>query len=344
MKKDGLKILTVLMPTVVLVGVLVGGCSEKAAQNATNNASISEAVQENTSAEKISAEGQASAAENSAEAGNSTEAAGNSAEAAGEIPEPPYFSKGVYVNYAKEAEDPSKTYFYVFNDETYGHTEDGEHNGIGLPFDITQKEGIVEFSFGGTDTGTDTLSIHSVENGVITGAFDDGLELVFELVDGQDPDTFSSENYVNGPENSVYHDANGWSVKYDATKFEINQSGPQVFIVYTGDSAGSNLISVTYTVDNKAEAAIKEIGKPYGDKAEYTEWPFPGVSDVTGFNVSVPADKEGSGSYMTAFARDYMDGALIFEIDGHDGDDEEMNKEVHTALTSVLNSLTFDEY
>ncbi len=324
MKKNGLKIFTALFLAGAIGATLMMGCADKTAQNAAAG---------QTTEEIASAENASSAVLGVSKQTEETEA---------EIPAAPYFIKGVYVNYAKEAENPPKTYFYVFNDETYGHTEDGEHDGIGLPFDITQKDGVVEFSFGGADASVDTLTIHTVENGVITGAFEDGLELVFEPVEGQDPDTFSSENYVNGPENSVYHDANGWSVKYDATKFEINQSGPQVFIVYTGDCAGSNLITVTYTVDNKAEAAIKELGKAYGDKAEYTEWPFPGVSDVTGYNVSVPVDKEGSGSYMTAFARDYMDGALIFETDGHDGNDEEMNTEVHAALTGVLNSLTFD--
>ena len=324
MKSNGLKIFTLAVIAVAFAGSIMMGCAAKTAQKAANG----EATVENAPA---------------GEATTAVEAVAEETTASGtEIPAPPYFTKGVYVNYAKEAEDPPKTYFYVFNDENYGHTEDGAHEGIGLPFDVNQKDGAVDFSFGGADTGIDTLTIHSAENGVITGAFDDGLELVFELIDGENPETFSSENYVNGPENSVYHDANGWSVKYDATKFEINQSGPQVFIVYTGDCAGSNLITVTYTVDNKAEAAIKEIGKPYGDKAEYEEWPFPGVSDVTGYNVSVPVDKEGSGSYMTAFARDYMDGALIFETDGHDGEDEEMNAEVHAALTGVLNSLTFD--
>ena len=325
MKKNGLKIFTVLLLSGAIAAALMMGCADKTAQNTA----AGEATSENAPATEATTQAAEAATE-------------QVTETASEIPAPPYFTKGVYVNYAKEAENPSKTYFYVINDETYGHTEDGEHDGIGLPFAITQKDGAVDFSFGGADEDIDTLTIHSVENGVITGAFEDGLELVFEPVADADPETFSSENFVNGPENSVYHDANGWSVKYDATKFEINQSGPQVFIVYTGDSAGSNLITVTYTVDNKAEAAIKELGKPYGDKAEYTEWPFPGVSDVTGYNVSVPVDKEGSGSYMTAFARDYMDGALIFETDGHDGDDEEMNTEVHAALTSVLNSLTFD--
>ena len=157
-----------------------------------------------------------------------------------------------------------------------------------------------------------------------------------------DAETFSAENYVNGPENSVYCDANGWSIRYDASKFEIHQDGPQVFIVYTGDSAGTNMITVTYTVENRGEAAIKALGEPYGDKAVYSETPFPGAEDVTGYRVSVPVDTEGSGTYMEAVGRDFMDGALIFEVDEHQGDDEEMNMAVGDALADVIDSLTFE--
>ena len=263
------------------------------------------------------------------------------AEETSEVTGAPYFTKGVYVNYSQEEASAPKTYFYVFNEETWGHTEDGANEGIGLPFSVEQTDGAAKFSFGGDDGIVAVFTVTSVENGVITGAFEDGIVQVFEPVAGVDPDTFSSENYVNGPENSVYHDANGWSIKYDATKFEVTQNGPEVFIVYTGEAAGSNLITVTYTIDNKGEAAIKELGKNYGDKAEYSEKPFPGADDVKGYFVSVPVDKEGSGAYMEAFARDFMDGALIFEVDGHEGNDEEMNKEVKEAITAVLDSLTF---
>ena len=70
---------------------------------------------------------------------------------------------------------------------------------------------------------------------------------VFELLDDVDPETFDAESYVNGSESSVYRDANGWSIEYDASKFEITPGGPVTTIVYTGESAGTNMITVTYT-------------------------------------------------------------------------------------------------
>ncbi len=257
-----------------------------------------------------------------------------------------YFTKGVYVNYAAEAQDPPLTYFYVFTGDSYGYTADGENEGIGLPFDTEQTDGTVRFLFGSEEETPEILTVTSAKDGVIEGYFEGAKDrpLVFERMEGIDPETFRAENYVNGQKDSVYHDANGWSVRYDATKFEITQEGPQVFIVNTGESAGTNMITVTYTVENGGEAAIRELGESWGEETEYSQGTFPGADDVTGYWAVLPPKEEGSGLYMTAIGRDYMDGALIFELTGHNGDDEEMNMAVSDDLASVIDSLTFETY
>ncbi|WP_155942280.1 hypothetical protein [Pseudobutyrivibrio ruminis] len=45
--------------------------------------------------------------------------------------------------------------------------------------------------------------------------------------------------------------------------------------------------------------------------------------------------------YVTAIARDYMDGALIFELDGHNGGDEAMDNQVAGVFSDMINSLEF---
>ncbi|WP_026528112.1 hypothetical protein [Butyrivibrio sp. VCD2006] len=143
-------------------------------------------------------------------------------------------------------------------------------------------------------------------------------------------------------EDLTYEDANGWRVKYDPDKFEVNGGGPVTTFVYTGESAGTNVITVTYTAEDKAEDAIKTLGDSYGTDITYTESIFPGTEDVKGYWASSTVDTEGSGAYMTAIARDYMDGALIFELTGHhQGDDEERNIEVSDDLASIIDSLEF---
>jgi hypothetical protein len=327
-KKLVLNAVSLLMAS-ALTGAVMVGCGSV-------NGNTGSAPKQETASEEKKEE----PAAETTEAAEVTEAADSTAE----VPAAPYFAKGVYANYSEELDNPNKDYFYVFSDDNYGYTADGANNGIGLPFDVTQTDGKVVFTFGGADESEDTLVVTAVENGVIHGYFEDIPErpMVFEPVEGADPESFSAENTVNGPEESVYHDANGWSVKYDATRFEVNQGGPVTTFVYVGDSAGTNMITATYTVDNNAEGAIKELGASYGDGATYTEGSFPGAEDVTGYWVSTPVDKEGSGSYMTAVARDYMDGALVFELDGHMGNDDEQNMEVSDSLAMVIDSLTFD--
>ncbi|MCR4851945.1 MAG: hypothetical protein K5870_11925 [Lachnospiraceae bacterium] len=261
-----------------------------------------------------------------------------------EVPKAPYFSKGVYANFAKEAEDPDKTYFYVFSDDSYGYTADGANEGIGLPFDIEQTDGSVKFVFGGADEDEEKLIITSADDGTVCGYFEgaEDRELVFEPVKGVDPESFSAENFVNGPKDCVYRDANGWSIRYDATKFEVTTKAPDVFIVYTGESAGTNMITVTYTVDNKAEAAIRELGESLGDKVQYQESIFPGTENVKSYYAIVFPEEGGSGAGITAFARDYMDGALIVRIDSHNGQDEEMNMSVSDSIANVVDSFQFD--
>ena len=272
---------------------------------------------------------------------------GETQAAQADLPAAPYFTKGVYVNYSEELENPDLTYFYVFSADTYGYTADGANNGIGVPFDvISQADGRVTLSFGGSDESSEeTLVITAVDaNGSVHGYFDDVPErpMVFELLSGADADTFSAENYVNGPEKSVYHDANGWSIKYDANLFEVTPKGPETFIVYTGESAGTNMITATYTVENGGEAAIKELGESWGDDTVYSSAPFPGASDTTGYWAVLAPEEGGSGMYMTAIGRDYMDGALIFEFTGHNGEDDEQNMAVSDAMASIIDSLTFD--
>ncbi len=322
------KVMPVIMAS-AMVTAAVAGCGssdvQAPAEQQTQETAIEAPAAEDTGKEAVTEDTAAEASTDKAEQGA-------------------YFTKGVYVNYAKEAENPDKNYFYIFNDGSNGYTEDGT-NGIGLPFASTQEGETVKFTYGGAGEEAEVLTVTSFENGIVTGHFDDGLELVFEPVSDADPDNFSAENYVNGPEDSVYHDANGWSVKYDATRFTVNSENGNVFIVYQGEQAGTNMITVTYTVENKGEAAIKALGESWGsDKVTYNEGPFPGADDVTGYWAMLPPAEDGSGLYETAVGRDYMDGALIFDLTGHNSGDAALDMEVSDNMASIIDSLTFENY
>ncbi|WP_028234928.1 hypothetical protein [Pseudobutyrivibrio sp. MD2005] len=255
------------------------------------------------------------------------------------------FTKGVYVNYAAEAENPEKTYFYVFFGDGSGSIEDGVANTANY-FECEQKEDSVTFHIGSIDPIDEEFKVISCENGIVKGSFDDGIELVFEPVEGVDVDTFSAVNYVNeaNGEHFVYTDANGWSVHYNPELIQVNEGGPITTFVFTGESAGTNMITVTYTVDDNAEGIIKTLGEPYGDAVTYSEGTFPGTEDVKSYWVQSAPSTDGSGLYMTAVARDYMDGALVFEFTEHMGEDEEQNYLVSDTLAEIIDSIEFLDY
>ena len=263
-----------------------------------------------------------------------------------EIPAAPYFFKGVYVNYPKEAENPPKEYFYVFSEDTYGYTADGNSNDIGLPFSIEQSDGKVDFSFGGEGETKDVLIITGADNGVVYGYFEDipERELVFELLADADPEGFSAVNYLNSAkgEDLVYSDANGWSVKYNPNSIEVNTAPPITTFVYTGYCPGTCMITVTYGVDMDASAKAEELAKSYGDAATVNDTIFPGTDDVKGFYVDAVPGQTGPGLYESAYVRDYMGGYLTFEFTDHVCGDDEIDMPISDALSAVIDSLTFD--
>ena len=170
------KILTIAVAASLSAMVLVG-CGSEEAQDVSENGAVEEA----SMLESIADEPVALAAD--AEADKEKEV---------------YFQKGVYANYSKDAENPPKNYFYVFNDESWGHTEESA-NGAGVPFSCEQKDGQVKFSFGNADAIEDVFIVTSVEDGFVYGHYDDDmkLELVFEYLPDVDPDTFDAVNYAS---------------------------------------------------------------------------------------------------------------------------------------------------
>ena len=119
----GQKVLSVAVTTALTVSMLAG-CGSASEQTAE----VDQAVVEETIAEEPVAKA------DTAETNNATA---------------PYLTKGVYANYSAELENPSKDYFYVFSDESYGYTDDAR-SGVGLPFDCEQEAGAITFWFGGS--------------------------------------------------------------------------------------------------------------------------------------------------------------------------------------------------
>lgn len=151
-----------------------------------------------------------------------------------------------------------------------------------------------------------------------------------------------AEISVIASQESVYQDPNGWSVKYDASNIEVTQKDNQVFFVYTGECSGTTMVTVTYTAGSTGEDTIKALGESWGDTTTFQEGPFPGAEEETGYWAILPPGKDGMGMYMTAVGRDYMEGSLVFELTGHNGEDEELNMATSDAMAGIIDSLTFE--
>ena len=262
-----------------------------------------------------------------------------------ELPAAPYFTKGVYAYFDKGEEDAAKTYFYVFYDDSMGYTEDGEEADMGCPFSMKQADGNVSFSFGGEDEDLQVFVVTGVENDAIFGHFESNpdREMVFEPVPDADPDNFSAVNYLNAAngEPLVYTDATGWSVKYDPSCITVNTEGPVTTFVYTGDCAGTCMMSVTYEGGKDLKTAAEDLAKSYGDQATATECVFPGTEDVPGYYVDAVPGQMGPGLYQMAYVREYMEGYLVFELIEHMGGDDEIDIPVSDTLSEIFNTLTF---
>ena len=126
--------LTALLAITVMTGSLLTGCGAKA-EEANSDEQTAEVTEEAPVADEE-----------------------------GEVPGAPYFTKGVYKSYADGATDPDP-YFYVFDSESAGHTDDG-NTGIGLPYDAEQKDGSVSFTFGGEGESKTVFTVTLYKNRV----------------------------------------------------------------------------------------------------------------------------------------------------------------------------------
>ncbi|SCZ77519.1 hypothetical protein [Pseudobutyrivibrio xylanivorans] len=256
-----------------------------------------------------------------------------------------YFTKGVYANYAADAVDPEKTYFYVFLGDGSGSIEDGITGSADF-FTCEVGENELTFHVGSMDPVDQVFTVKSFDDNKVTGSFEDGVEVVFEKLDGVDPNGFSGENYVhamNG-EDLVYESPYNWKVRYNPDVIEVNQSGPVTTFVYTGDCAGTCMITATYNLDD-AKTAIKAIGDSWGSDTEYSESTFPGTEDVTCYNAMMPVTEDtGSGLHMSALGRDTMDGSVTFEFTVHNSGDDAIDIPVSDALAAIIDSIEFVQY
>ncbi len=142
-----------------------------------------------------------------------------------------------------------------------------------------------------------------------------------------------------------YMSPDGWRVRYNAKEIESAELGKHAAqFVYTGKSAGTNMVTISYIVDKQPEEVLYDVTSQWtkdNAKIKRSEGFFPGTSDKWGYWRELPAAKNGSGLGMTAIAGEYNGGVLLFEVTSHMSGKEEIDMAVSDTLSGVIDSITY---
>ena len=137
----------------------------------------------------------------------------------------------------------------------------------------------------------------------------------------------------------------GWRIIYDPRLVECSESGSNgALFIYTGESAGANLVEVFYVPDKQPEEALYDLTSSWGDQADITrsEGIFPGTDDKWGYWRFLPMEKN-YGTSRTAIAGQYHSGSLLFDISSSMGEDEAQNMLVSDTLSGIIDSITYPD-
>ncbi len=143
----------------------------------------------------------------------------------------------------------------------------------------------------------------------------------------------------------TYQSADGWSVRYDPEAIEVQEGDGFTSFVYTGESAGTCMMTVTPVADKGAVEALDELTAEWGDPdaIQSSEAPFLGDESTIGYWRVLEDSGEGSGLSETAIGIDYKGGALIFDILTHRSGEDEIDIPVSDAISEVLDSFDAGE-
>ncbi len=144
----------------------------------------------------------------------------------------------------------------------------------------------------------------------------------------------------------TYMSTDGWSVKYDPELIQVNEAEDFVDFVYIGESAGTNMISISCKDESDPQKVLKDLTANWGSEEDilYTESFFPGTENGWGFWATLQNSGEGSGLVETAIAVEYNEKVLLCENIAHITGDEALDMEVSDCLAMIIDSITFEDF
>ena len=142
-----------------------------------------------------------------------------------------------------------------------------------------------------------------------------------------------------------YKSEDGWSVKYNSSTIKVNEIENGASFVYSGESAGSDLISFEYLKGKNSKDTIKE--KVAGNEQALNniqEDYFNNDKDIWYYKTNVSEEGEGSGLSTDYISIEYNGGTLYIQIDTHKESDDEKGMAVSDAISGIIDSLEFDDF
>lgn len=142
-----------------------------------------------------------------------------------------------------------------------------------------------------------------------------------------------------------FESADGWSVQYEKSVIQANKIDEHsASFVYTGDCAGSCLVTITYLPGKKLTDANDEYIKKIADNikdVDKSESTFPGTTDKKGIWLST-STKEGVPTATTVILGEYKDGVLVLENFETLSGKEEIDMPISDAFGEIVNSIKYN--
>ena len=167
-----------------------------------------------------------------------------------------------------------------------------------------------------------------------------------EETDKADEEDKADDAAEQASEEKEYVSDRGWSVKYDPSIITVNEGEDMTSFVYTGESAGTNMLTISYIADKLPDEVLSELTEGWGDpgSVESSESYFPGTSDKWGLWRTLLSNGEGSGLSENVFAGEYNGGVLMFDFTTHKAEDDSIDIPVSDALSAVIDSIKYEDF
>ena len=167
------------------------------------------------------------------------------------------------------------------------------------------------------------------------------------FVEGASSANDAGSKTPDGHEEMTYKSSDGFQVRYNAGSVEVMETDEHsVQFVYTGESAGTNMVVISCIPDKQPEEALYELTSAWGEQESISrrEGFFPGTDDKWGYWRELLPEEGGSQLAETAIAGEYNGGVLMFEIVSHMSGNDETDMAVSDTMSGIIDSITYDSF